>query len=82
VFKALEGFNNEPIVEQIECPVLVMEGAEEVFSEGESRRLYDALRCPKELMVFDAGSAAQLHCQNGALGHAAERPFDWLEDHL
>ena len=67
---------------QIEAETLVMEGLEENFSASQSQKLFDALRCPKEMMIFDASSTAQLHCQNGAHGTAGERLFDWLDGRL
>lgn len=67
---------------QIDCETLVMDGVDERFSTGQAEQLYDALDCPKDLMLFDTGSTAQLHCQNGATATAAEHLFDWLADRL
>jgi hypothetical protein len=66
----------------IQAETLVMDGREEHFSEGQAQQLYDALRCKKELMLFDASTTAQLHCQNGAFGTAGEYLYDWLEGRL
>lgn len=67
---------------QIEAETLVMDGNEEHFSAEQAQKLYDALDCPKELMLFDASTTAQLHCQNGAFGTAGEYLFDWLDGRL
>lgn len=67
---------------QITCETLVMDGTEEVFSTGQPQRLFDALTCKKELMLFDASTTAQLHCQNGANATAGELLFDWLDERL
>ena len=82
LFEQLTLCDLTPYVEQIRCETLVMEGIEEIRSPGESQALYDALRCPKHLMVFDERSTAQLHCQGGASATAAETMFDWLDERL
>jgi hypothetical protein len=70
------------IAGQIEAETLVMDGVEEHFSAQQAQKLYDALSCPKELMLFDPSTTAQLHCQNGATGTAGEYLFDWLDGRL
>jgi hypothetical protein len=82
LFQELAKYDNTPFAERIRCKTLIMDGASEAFSGGQAQQLFDALRCPKDLMFFDAASTAQLHCQNGATAHAAERLFDWLADEL
>ncbi|PTL84369.1 S9 family peptidase [Vitiosangium sp. GDMCC 1.1324] len=82
VFDRLADFNNEPIVEQITCPVLIMEGTAEDASPGQSQKLYDALKSPKHLMVFREEEAAALHCQTAANSVGAQRMFDWLDEHV
>ncbi|MEZ5190479.1 MAG: alpha/beta fold hydrolase [Schumannella sp.] len=67
---------------RIEAETLIMDGSEEHFSAAQSQKLYDELTCPKELMLFDPASTAQLHCQNGAGGTAGEALFDWLDGRL
>ena len=71
-----------PVVHQIKCEVLIMEGEDEIRTEGESQRLYDALDCPKHMMVFEEKTTAQLHCQGGANATAGEFMFDWLDERL
>ena len=71
-----------PHAAKIECETLVMDGTQEIFSTGQAQMLYDALTCPKTYMLFDESTTAQLHCQNGATGTAAEYMFDWLDERL
>lgn len=78
----LREYTNVPIVERIRCKTLVMDGVDEEFSVGQAQRLYDALRCPKHYMLFDAQDTGQLHCQTGALAVAEQRMFDWLDENL
>ncbi|NTX17169.1 alpha/beta fold hydrolase [Myxococcus sp. CA056] len=82
LFRKLEEFTNEAIVERIRCPVLIMEGEAEDVSPGQSRKLYDALRGPKHLMNFTQADAAPLHCQAASTAIAEERMFDWLDENV
>lgn len=78
----LRDFTNVPIVEQIRCKTLVMDSVDEEFSVGQGQLLFDALRCPKHYMLFDAQDTGQLHCQTAALAVAEQRMFDWLDENL
>ncbi len=78
----LREFNNEEIVEQIDCHMLVMDGTGENVSPGQARKLYDALRCEKDFMLFTPEDTGLVHCQAGALAVASQRLFDWLDDHV
>lgn len=82
LFEALRLYDLTPFAGQIKCDTLVIDGTEEVFSTGQPRKLYDALECRKDFMVFDQTSTAQLHCQNGANATAGEMMFDWLDERL
>jgi hypothetical protein len=48
----LKYFNNEDIVDPISYQMLIMDGTAEEFSAGQARKLYDALKSPKEYMLF------------------------------
>lgn len=78
----LKEFNNEGIVDQISCHTLIMDGEAEEFSAGQAKKLYDALSCPKDYMLFTAEDTGLVHCQTGALSVASRRLFDWLDEHL
>lgn len=75
-------FDIRELAGRIEAETLVMDGTEEVFEAGQAHQLYEALTCRKELMLFDASTTAQLHCQTGAFGTAGEYLFDWLDGRL
>ncbi|MEU9336431.1 alpha/beta hydrolase [Streptomyces sp. NPDC048290] len=82
LFREFDACDLTEVAGLITCPTLVMDGTQERFSTGQARRLYDALDCPKEFMVFDEASTAQSHCQNGATATAAAFTFDWLDSRL
>ncbi|WP_433859585.1 alpha/beta hydrolase family protein [Streptomyces kronopolitis] len=54
----------------------------EHFWPGASRRLYDALPGPKELVSFSAAEGAHLHCEPTGRALVEQRVFDWLEARL
>lgn len=78
----LRRYDNDEGVERIRCKTLIMEGTAEDATPGESRRMFDRLRCPKHLMEFDASTAAQVHCQGGGQALAQAWLFDWLDEEV
>jgi len=70
------------VAEQITCPTLVVDAEAEHSFPGEAKKLYDALTCQKEFMLFTAEEGAEEHCQIGAAMISQERIFGWLEDVL
>ena len=75
-------FDNTPILDQIKCKVLVMDGVSEVWGEGQAKQLYDALTCEKHYMLFTKEDSASEHCQVGAGAIATQRMFDWMDENL
>lgn len=82
LFQEFEKCDLTDVAADIDCETLVIDGTEESYSTGQARQLYDALTCPKDFLLFDEASTAQLHCQNGATATAAEFTFDWLDGRL
>lgn len=82
VINELKKYDNTKHVGKIRCKTLIMDGAAEDASPGESQRLFKALSCPKEMMFFDHDSAAQTHCQGGGILLAQARLFDWLDEEV
>jgi alpha-beta hydrolase superfamily lysophospholipase len=78
----LRAFNNESIVDRIGCRMLVMDGTAEEFTPGQAKKLYDALNCPKDYMLFTEEDTGLVHCQTGALSVASQRMFDWLDENI
>lgn len=81
LFKLRE-FNNEPVVQRIRCRTLVMDGTAEAFTVGQAKRLFDALTCPKDYLLFTEEDTAQLHCQEAAQAVANHRMFDWVDEYI
>jgi len=78
----LQEYTIEDRVRQIKCRMLVIDGTGEEYSAGQAKKLYDALRCPKDFMLFTEEDTGFLHCQPGALSISYTRIFNWLDDHL
>ena len=75
----LRKYDNAAGVAKIRCKTLILDGSAEDATPGESRRLFEALTCPKWALDFDASTAAQVHCQGGSTLLAQGRLFDWLD---
>ncbi|MET8874717.1 alpha/beta hydrolase [Nocardia sp. NPDC004604] len=74
------------VAEQITCPVLVCEAADDMYfagtgvREAEPRRLHSRLTAPKALLTFTEEEGADAHCHSGAQRLAVARIFDWLDE--
>lgn len=68
----------ENVADRISCPTLVVESENEAFFRGQAMRLFEALKCPKDFMMFTEEEGAGEHCQVGAGIYAGARIFDWL----
>ncbi|TDD87375.1 dipeptidyl aminopeptidase [Actinomadura darangshiensis] len=67
---------------QITTPVLVADPDDEKYFAGQPKRLYDMLPGEKELVHFTEAEGAAGHCQPMARALAAQRFFDFLDDHV
>jgi alpha-beta hydrolase superfamily lysophospholipase len=66
----------------IRCPTLVIDSDAEQFFGGQPRKLYDALRCEKDYLVFRSGEGSELHCQVGGHLLGNQCVYDWLDEKL
>jgi hypothetical protein len=81
-FKMAQEYTLDGIADKIQCPTLITDPEDEQFWPGQSRWLYEALICPKELVSFTAAEGVDLHCEPKALGLRDQRVFDWLDETL
>lgn len=70
------------IAGQIQCPCLVMDAAGDIFFKGQPQQVYDELKAPKKLIVFNSEFGAENHCQSGELSYKDEVVFNWLDETL
>ncbi|MGY1670794.1 alpha/beta hydrolase family protein [Geodermatophilus sp. SYSU D00710] len=74
---ALEG-----VADRITTPMLITDPDGEQFWPGQSRRLFDALPGPKQLVRFTAAEGADRHCEPMARSLLEQRVLDWLDETL
>ena len=77
--RQMRAYTMAGIADRITCPTLVLDPENDQFFRGEPRRIFDALRCPKELITFSAAEGAGEHCQEGAGLLTEQRVFDRLD---
>ena len=56
--REMRAYTMAGIADRITCPTLVLDPENDQFFRGEPRRIFDALRCPKELITFSAAEGA------------------------
>lgn len=79
LFKAFEAYTMEGIADQITCPTLVLDAENDQFFAGQPQRIFDALTCPKELILFRENEGGGEHCHEGAVALFHQSTFDWLD---
>jgi hypothetical protein len=80
--KKLEGFRLEGIAQKVECPFLLLHGAEDAqISMADAHKMFDAIGArDKTLRVFTAEEGGSEHCQRDYLSLACDVVADWLEE--
>lgn len=78
----LKEYNYTKDVDKIQTMMLVMDGTKETWGKGEAKALYDALKGPKDYMLFTEEDTAATHCQGRGPAIMTQRLFDWLEEHV
>jgi hypothetical protein len=81
-FKAVLDYSLADVAQNIRCPMLITEPANESFWPGQSRQLYGLLTSPKKLVHFSESDGADLHCEPQGLGIRDLRIFNWLDEIL
>lgn len=80
VLAAQRDYHLRGMAEQITCPALVCEAADDQYYPGQPQQLYAALTCPKAFISFTSDEGAGEHCHVGAHTLFHQRAFDWLDD--
>ena len=82
VIKMLKPYNMKNVADKITCHMLVVDSEKDMDMPGQAKQLYDALKCPKDFMLFTVEEGAEEHCQVGATMISNERILNWLDDTL
>jgi predicted alpha/beta hydrolase len=77
-FRAAELFTLEGRAGLIRCPTLLTLAGEDSLSAS-AQSFFDALRCPKDLIRFNAAEGAGDHCEMGNRSLLNRRVFEWLD---
>ena len=82
--KKLEPFRLDGIAQKVECPFLLMHGAQDAqVSNEDAQRMFDAIGSrDKTMKVFTEDEGGAQHCQRDYLPPACEFLADWLEEKL
>lgn len=78
--KMTRPYTMKDVAAKIACPVLVVDSEGDKDMPGQARKLFEALKCPKDYMLFTREEGAEEHCQMGALLISNARILDWLDD--
>jgi len=80
--KATRPYTMEKVVSDIKCKMLIVDSQDDKDLPGQSIKLYNALKCPKEYLLFTREEGAEEHCQIGASMISNERIYNWLDNNL
>lgn len=73
-------YNMREAAPKISCPMLVVDSEGDRDMPGQAKKLYAALKCPKDYLLFTKEDGAEEHCQMGAMLVSNARILDWLDD--
>ena len=82
VFQAAEKYKLADVAANIRCPMLITDPEGEHFFPGQAQKLYDALRCPKNIVRFTREQGAGQHCEVAAPGYRDYCIYNWLDETL
>lgn len=81
--RRLAAFKLEDVAGQIACPTLITHGADDSIMALEgAQRLFEALRCPKELRVWQRAEGGSVHLSYDNISVVVPYMVDWMRDHL
>ena len=82
LIKMARPYTMKNVADKIKCKMLIVDSEGDSDMPGQAKKLYEALKCPKEYMLFTKEEGAEEHCQMGACFISTERIFNWLDKNL
>ena len=82
VISIFSRYTLKEVIQNINCPMLVIDSEGDMFFPGQPQLVYDQLKSPKTLLKFSAETTAQAHCQMGAIAISNESILSWLDKTL
>ncbi len=81
LFRRFADFNvRDGVAEQISCPVLILEAADDFAFEGQPELLAAHLNAPHTLITFTQERGGELHNQVDVLRRTCAVMYDWLKE--
>ncbi|MCG2740799.1 MAG: prolyl oligopeptidase family serine peptidase [Syntrophaceae bacterium] len=78
--KMTRSYTMKAVAAKISCPILIVDSEADRDMPGQARMLFEALKPPKDFMLFTIEEGAEEHCQMGAILISNARILDWLDD--
>jgi pimeloyl-ACP methyl ester carboxylesterase len=78
--KMTRPYTMKDVAGKITCPMLIVDSEGDKDMPGQAKKLYEALRSPKDFILFTKEEGAEEHCQMGAVLISNARILDWLDD--
>ncbi len=80
--KMTRPYHLRDVASQITTTMLIIDSEDDQQMKGQAHQLYEALKSPKEWMLFKRSERAGPHCQIGAIFLSNERIFNWLDEQI
>lgn len=80
--KMTRPYTMKGLAQNIKSKMLIIHSENDTIMKGQAKQLYDALKSPKDFMIFTAEEGAGEHCQVGAYSLSNEQIFSWLDNNL
>ncbi len=79
-FRMTRAYTLKDVADKITCRTLVVDSEDDKDMPGQSKMLYEALRSPRDYLLFTREDGAEEHCQIGAPIISNARILDWLDE--
>lgn len=79
LIEAVRAYTVRGTADRIRCRTLVLDAENDLFFAGQARRVYDALTCKRDYLLFPEDEGGGEHCHEGASALFHQRTFDWLD---
>jgi pimeloyl-ACP methyl ester carboxylesterase len=79
ILTATRDYRLDACVKAITCPVLVVKAEKDHMFPGQPEQLFEALRCPKDLLALNNDYGAGEHTHVGAVGLSNSYLYNWLD---
>lgn len=80
LMQQMQKYNLKNVAAKIKQPILIVDSEDDQMLRGQAKKLFDAIEGnQKTYYLFTTETAAEAHCQMGAIAISNEVIFDWLD---